>query len=98
MSVLLKALLIGAALYACLVAVLASFSACLWCSRATWWAQPPPLPEHTERLTLPIGDAMLHGVRIPGRDPSRPTILGFPGNAWNAEAMALFLHQIAPVA
>lgn len=60
-------------------------------------APPPTLPTHTERLDLTRPDgSILRGVRIVGRDPSRPTLLGFPGNAWNAEAMALFLHQIAP--
>lgn len=60
-------------------------------------ASPPTLPANTERLDLIRPDgSILRGVRIVGRDPSRPTLLGFPGNAWNAEAMALFLHQIAP--
>ncbi|MGP9792073.1 hypothetical protein, partial [Roseinatronobacter sp. NSM] len=57
----------------------------------------PPLPEGTVRLTLqtPDGD-VLEGVRIPGRRENAALLLGFGGNAWNAEAMALFLHQHAP--
>lgn len=58
---------------------------------------PPDLPAGTESLILTRPDGtILHGHRIAGRDPARPVILGFGGNAWNAGAVALFLHQIAP--
>lgn len=57
----------------------------------------PALPAQTLRLTLDRPDgAILHGVRITGRSRDLPVLLGFGGNAWNAEAMALYLHQIAP--
>lgn len=95
MSLLVKTLMAGAALYLALVAILAVFQHSLVFPRQLV-GPAPALPDHAERLTLPVGSEMLHGVRIPGRDPARPTILGFPGNAWNAEAMALFLHQVAP--
>src|SRR5829696_2513280 len=41
----------------------------------------------------------LVGVRIPPlREPGGPmsTLVGFGGNAWNAEAMALSLHGLFP--
>ncbi|HEX9954406.1 MAG TPA: alpha/beta fold hydrolase [Allosphingosinicella sp.] len=59
-----------------------------------------PLPPGTERLSLttPNGDT-LHGSRIPAaRDGSAPLILGFGGNAWNADAAALTLHGLYPQA
>ena len=60
-----------------------------------------PLPPATERLTLGTGDGdTLHGSRIPparaGENP--PLILGFGGNAWNADATALTLHRLYPEA
>jgi pimeloyl-ACP methyl ester carboxylesterase len=59
-----------------------------------------PLPPGTERLSLttPDGDT-LHGSRIPsGRGGEAPLILGFGGNAWNADAAALTLHGLYPQA
>lgn len=62
----------------------------------------PPLPSAAERVALNTpGGERLHGVRI------RPavvaggnltTVLGFGGNAWNAEAMAGYLHELFPEA
>ncbi|MCL1628171.1 alpha/beta hydrolase [Roseibaca sp. V10] len=96
MSLLVKTLLTGVTLYAALVAALAFFQHSLVFPRHMVSA-PPSLPAQAERLRISTPDgAELHGVRIPGSDPSRPILLGFPGNAWNAEAMALFLHQVSP--
>lgn len=91
----LKFILSGVALYAVLVAGLTFFQHYLIFPRVMVGAAPT-LPAQTERLTLSVASDTLHGVRIPGRDPSRPTILGFPGNGTNAETIALFLHQVAP--
>lgn len=62
----------------------------------------PPLPPGAERLRVEApGGETLHGAHIP---PSRPAageriaILGFGGNAWNADAVALFLHELYPQA
>ncbi|HLL60021.1 MAG TPA: hypothetical protein VK391_09065 [Allosphingosinicella sp.] len=59
-----------------------------------------PLPPGAGRLTLETPDGnRLHGVHIPAslrRGEGRPVILGFPGNAWNAEDNALFLHSLFP--
>jgi hypothetical protein len=59
-----------------------------------------PLPPGAERLNLdtPDGDR-LHGMHIRPRlqrEGQRPVILGFAGNAWNAEAAADYLHEIYP--
>jgi hypothetical protein len=60
-----------------------------------------PLPPGTERLILETGSGhRLHGSRIApavaSADP--PLILGFGGNAWNADAAALTLHRLFPSA
>jgi pimeloyl-ACP methyl ester carboxylesterase len=61
-----------------------------------------PLPEGSERLEVRTADAeMLRGVHI-GPSASQPNgrilILGFGGNAWNAENVAELLHQVYPQA
>lgn len=96
MSVLLKVVLLGGALYALAVLGMALAQTALVFPRAAVGAAPE-LPAQTTRLRLDLaaGDT-LHGVRIVGRNPNAPLLLGFGGNAWNAEAMALYLHQIAP--
>src|SRR3712207_937512 len=59
------------------------------------------LPASAQRLEArtPDGEALV-GVRIPAttgaRDARAPTLLGLGGNAWNAEAMALYLHGLFP--
>lgn len=83
-------------LYVVLVLVFAAMQTSLVFPRALV-GPAPALPAQTERLTLTRPDGVhLHGVRIEGQDAAAPVILGFGGNAWNAESMALFLHQIAP--
>jgi len=58
------------------------------------------LPVSTQRLEVRTPDGeCLAGVRIPsqGATPDgAPTLLGFGGNAWNAEATALSLHALFP--
>ncbi len=59
-----------------------------------------PLPPGAERLELdtPGGDR-LHGVHIrPSVRPSGTLILGFGGNAWNADSAAAYLHGLFPEA
>lgn len=59
-----------------------------------------PLPPGAERLTFDTpGGERLAGVHFPPTARSagpRTLILGFAGNAWNAEAAAAYLHQIYP--
>lgn len=60
-----------------------------------------PMPAHWQRLNLRTESGHeLHGVHVPpsqtGSD--RLLILGFGGNAWNAESAAGFLHDLFPQA
>ena len=61
--------------------------------------RPPvePLPAAAEHWTLTSADgATLYGVHLPPRDGDGPIVLGFPGNAWNAQDYAVFLHERLP--
>src|SRR5690349_8587220 len=58
-----------------------------------------PLPKAAQRLTLAIaGGPELAGIHIPPDEPSKEKtlILGFGGNAWNAQDVAEYLHQLFP--
>ncbi len=59
-----------------------------------------PLQPTAERLTLGVGtDDDLVGVYLPASRPSpegASLVLGFGGNAWNADDLALHLHGIFP--
>ena len=60
-------------------------------------ARPGPLPRSAERLTLETaGGDTLHGVHVPGS--SGTLVLGFGGNAWNADSAAEYLHRLYPQA
>jgi uncharacterized protein len=54
-------------------------------------------PASTQRLEVqtPDGESLI-GMRIRGTAWGRPTLLGFGGNAWNAEVTALTLHNLTP--
>ena len=58
------------------------------------------LPASAQRIEIRTPDReTLVGIRIPRiREPGGPvsTLVGFGGNAWNAEAMALSLHGRFP--
>jgi pimeloyl-ACP methyl ester carboxylesterase len=62
-------------------------------------ARAGPLPPGAERLTVktPDGDT-LHGVHVPPDHPSKTAtlLLGFAGNAWNAQDAATYLHELYP--
>jgi hypothetical protein len=58
-----------------------------------------PLPPAAERLSVRAhGGQMLQGILIPSDeyDRSRTLILGFGGNAWNAQDVAEYLHELFP--
>src|SRR6185437_9810081 len=58
-----------------------------------------PLPPGAERLSLETPDgASLAGILMPPDDPSdeKRLILGFGGNAWNAQDVAEYLHGVFP--
>jgi pimeloyl-ACP methyl ester carboxylesterase len=57
------------------------------------------LPRDAERLEVETLDGIrLAGVRLPpsGESGIRPLVLGFGGNAWNAETAALYLRGVFP--
>src|SRR5919199_2097235 len=56
-------------------------------------------PRGAERLTLTTPDGKdLVGIHIPADEPSseRTLVLGFGGNAWNAQDVAEYLHELYP--
>lgn len=58
-----------------------------------------PLPKAAERLSIESTDGhTLEGVHIPADKPSQEPvlILGFGGNAWNAQDVAEYLHELFP--
>ncbi|HET8749599.1 MAG TPA: alpha/beta fold hydrolase [Sphingomicrobium sp.] len=60
---------------------------------------PGPWPPGAERLSLKTADGSeLAGIHIPADHRSEePTlILGFGGNAWNAQDVAEYLHELFP--
>ena len=58
-----------------------------------------PWPKGAERLTLAAADGKdLVGIHIPPDKPrsGRTLVLGFGGNAWNAQDVAEYLHELFP--
>ncbi len=86
-----------ALLYAALVSVAALSQTRMLFPAQMAAANRPNLPPSAERLELTTADGeRLIGVRLGSRSDLRPALLGFGGNAWNAEAMALYLHGLFP--
>jgi pimeloyl-ACP methyl ester carboxylesterase len=60
------------------------------------------LPPGAERITLQTaGGERLAGLHVPpaaAGEGAAPLILGFGGNAWNADSMAAYLHELYPQA
>src|SRR5215469_14133410 len=89
-----------AALYAAIIAGM--YFAQTWLLFPTLLARATRvhLPESTQPLKIrtPDGEGLV-GVRIPGmgvKTDGAPSVLGFGGNAWNAETMVLMLHRLFP--
>lgn len=62
---------------------------------------PDPLPPRAERLEIAAGPGeRLHGVHIPParRSRERLLILGFGGNGWNGQSVAVFMAGLFPEA
>ena len=58
-----------------------------------------PLPPGAERLSLITADGKeLAGMHTPADEPANDStlILGFGGNAWNAQDVAEYLHELFP--
>src|SRR5208282_6768805 len=89
-----------AALYA--VVITGMYFAQTWLLFPTMFAGAArvQLPASTQRLEVRTADGeSLAGVRNPSQGATAdgaPTLLGFGGNAWNAEATALSLHALFP--
>ena len=91
--------LVAVALYAAVIAGV--YFAQTWLLfPTTFVAGQVTLPTSAQRLevSVPCGD-LLVGVRVPassGTGQARPLLLGFGGNAWNADVMAVYLHGLVP--
>ena len=90
-----------AALYAAVVAAMYLAQTWLLFPTALAGTAQVRLPASAQRLEVRTADGeLLVGVRIPaivGEDAERaPRLLGFGGNAWNADAMAFHLHGLFP--
>ncbi len=89
-----------AALYAAAVGAMYLAQTWLLFPTALAGAARVQLPASAERLEARTPDGeVLAGVRIPARGEAgerAPTLLGFGGNAWNADTVALHLHGLFP--
>ncbi|MBJ6127645.1 alpha/beta hydrolase [Microvirga splendida] len=91
-------LVLGAALlYAALVLVTALFQTRMLFPARMAASNRPLLPLSAERLelTTPDGERLV-GTRLGNASGTKPLLLGFGGNAWNADAVALTLHGLFP--
>lgn len=64
-------------------------------------ASPGPLPAGAERVSIDAsGGERLHGVHIPPVTSGGPRtlVLGFGGNAWNAQDVGAYLSDLYPQA
>src|SRR5271166_1502992 len=89
-----------AVLYAVIITVMYFAQTWLLFPAALARATRLQLPSSTQHLEVrtPNGER-LAGVRIPSEGATSegaPTLLGFGGNAWNAEATAFTLHALFP--
>lgn len=96
-----KLLLVPVLLYAAAVLLLFFAQASiLFPTRAVLPAGPPPPSAERWTLDAPSGER-LHGLHVPPTRESgggRLLVLGFGGNAWNAESAAAYLHDLFPEA
>lgn len=97
---LLKLIVVLAVAYIAVIAVMYSAQTRMLFPTTMAAAGAPLLPPSAARLEVETPDGeRLHGVHIaPAQTPSddRLVILGFGGNAWNAEALAAYLHDLFP--
>ena len=90
--------LVVALVYACIVALAFVFQTKMIFPGA---GPDPVLPREAQQLAIDApGGAVLRGVLIPAshKAPAAPVILSFPGNATNAAAAALYVHDLYPEA
>lgn len=85
------------AAYVAVVALL--FSSQTWLLFPTWMVPAAGAPPAKgKRLDIAAADgSRLKGLRLtPQSGHGRALIIGFGGNAWNAEVLAAYLHQVFP--
>jgi uncharacterized protein len=91
-----------AALYAAVVAAMYLARTWLLFPTALAGVARVQLPASARRLEASTPDGeVLAGVRVPaaageGAEGRAPTLLGFGGNAWTADAVAFYLHGLFP--
>ena len=89
-----------ASLYLILIVLIALAQDWLLFPRSAMGDGKALLPASAERLMVEVSSGQrLVGVRLPaeGRPPEKAAlILGFGGNAWNADALAVYLHSVFP--
>jgi pimeloyl-ACP methyl ester carboxylesterase len=86
-----------AILYAGLVSVVALSQTKLLFPARLAASYRPALPPSAQRLELKTADGgHLIGVRFGGASDAKPVLLGFGGNAWNAESTAIRLRELFP--
>ena len=102
---LIRILVVLAAVYLLLLVALFFGQAQLIFPRGMVAEPSRPLPATAERLTLATADGeTLAGLRIPPAESPQDavalplTVLGFSGNAWHADDLAMFLHDMFPAA
>ena len=55
------------------------------------------LPSTAARMEIDAGGERLHGVHFPPRSPGEKSlVIGFGGNAWNGQHVAMELHRLYP--
>jgi hypothetical protein len=93
-------LLIPALIYVAICAAAFLLQASLLFPVSQVGAAGPPPPGATRVALRAASGERLAGLHIPpgpGEGPP-PLLLGFGGNAWNADAMAAYLHELYPEA
>lgn len=96
----LKTLIVLAGTYAAVALI--AYAAQTWLLFPTASTGGAPIIPGAERLTCETPDGeRLQGVRVPpsvGVGEDQTILLGFGGNAWNADNMAAYLHELFPEA
>ncbi len=97
-----KLVVVLAMAYLAVVAVMYATQTQILFPRLLAGASGPPLPASAARLEVETPDGeRLRGVRVPPAPDSvggRLVVLGFGGNAWNADSLAAYLHGLFPEA
>src|SRR3546814_139276 len=96
-----KLRIVGAVAYLLVLAAVFFFqTALLFPARLAGPSGPLPAGARHLALAMPDGER-IHGLHIPptrSREGNRLVILGFGGNAWNADHVAAYLHGLYPEA